>query len=428
MKEDFLHYIWKFKKFDFWRAVTVEGVQVTLIDAGSANINSGPDFFNSRVKLGDQVWAGNVEIHIKSSDWYAHGHQTDPAYDNVILHVVWEDDIAVYRQDNTAIPTLELKKLVSDKTLQSYRDLLLAPNRKWINCETDFSEFEDFELRNWMERLYLERLEAKSTLIIDLLQKSGNNWEAVLFKMLAKNFGLKVNGASFLSLAESVPFSVLQKCRTSILKMEALLLGQAGILDSTSENIYFNELKKEYKYLKRKFLLSNSGVERPKFFRLRPDNFPTIRLSQLANLYFQIPHIFSTFINFQSAKEVQDVMRIETSDFWKEHYTFEKSHSSRSKKLSAAFVDLLIINTIVPIQFCYSRFTGKEEFSHLFSLMEGIKSENNSVIESFNNLRPNTAITALHSQALLQLKSNYCDKNACLKCNLGSKLLRGNPQ
>lgn len=426
MKEDFLHYIWRFKKFDFSRAVTVEGLPVTLIDAGSANLNSGPDFFNSRLKIGEQLWAGNVEIHIKSSDWYAHGHEKDPAYDNVILHVVWEDDVAIYRQDSTAIPTLELRELVPEMTLQSYRNLLLAPNRKWINCETDFSAFEDFELQNWMERLYLERLEEKSTVILDLLRSSGNDWEAVLFRMLAKNFGLKVNGAAFLSMAASIPLGVLQKCRSSQFRLEALLFGQAGLLDSTSENIYFNELKKEYQFLRGKFNLSNSHVERPKYFRLRPDNFPTIRLSQLATLYSRISHVFSTMISTGSVEKLQEVITVEASDFWKEHYSFEKSHSPRKKKLSSDFIDLLIINTIVPIRFCYNRATGSGDDQELLDLMQNIDVEKNSVIEKYNQLRPKTALTALHSQALLQLKSEYCDKNACLKCNLGSKLLKGN--
>ncbi|UJH92432.1 DUF2851 family protein [Antarcticibacterium sp. 1MA-6-2] len=426
MKEDFLHYIWKFKKFDFSRAVTVEGLPVTLIDAGLANLNSGPDFFNSKLKIGEQLWAGNVEIHIKSSDWYAHGHENDPAYDNVILHVVWDDDVAIYKQDNTTIPTLELRELVPEITLQNYRNLLLAPNRKWINCETDFSAFENFELQNWMERLYLERLEEKSKLILELLRSSGNNWEAVLFKMLAKNFGLKVNGAAFLSLAASIPFGVLQKCRSSQFRLEALLFGQAGLLDPTSENIYFNELKKEYQFLKGKFGLSNSYVERPKYFRLRPDNFPTIRLSQLATLYYKLPHVFSTLIATNTVEKFKEILIIETSDFWKEHYSFEKSHSSKTKKLTSAFIDLLIINTIIPLKFCYNRSTGSGDDEELLSLMENLNVEKNSVIEKFNKIRSGTAVSALHSQALLQLKSNYCDKNACLNCNLGSKLLKGN--
>lgn len=424
MKEDFLHYIWKFKKFDFTRATTVDGLPVTLIDAGTANVNSGPDFFNARLKIGEQLWAGNVEIHIKSSDWYAHHHEKDPAYDNVILHVVWEDDVAIYRSDNSNIPTLELQNLVGENTLQVYRNLLLAPNKNWINCEADFENFEEFPLRNWMERLYLERLEKKSIVIMDLLKSSGNNWEAVLFQLLAKNFGLKVNSAAFLSLSRSFDFQVVQKCRDSQFLLEALFFGQSGMLEKKLEEVYFNELKEEYKYLKIKFQLENKYVERPKYFRLRPDNFPTLRLSQLSALYHSVPHIFSRILKVTTAKELYEIFSIGPSEFWNTHYTFEKSHNYKKKNLSAGFIDLLIINTIIPVRFCFEKMNGLEDSSVLLKLLGEVKAEKNSIIDQFNKIRPGTATTAMDSQALLQMKQEYCDKNACLQCNLGTQLLR----
>lgn len=424
MKEDFLHYIWKFKKFHFTRATTVSGLPITLIDAGTANMNSGPDFFNARVKIGTQLWAGNVEIHLKASDWYSHHHEQDPAYDNVILHVVWEDDIPIYRRDNSVIPTLELRHLVNDKTLQGYRNLLLAPNDKWINCEVDFASFEDFTFQNWKERLYLERLEKKFLVINDLLGRTENDWEAVLFKMLARNFGLKVNSAAFMSMAQSLDFNVVQKCRGSKFQLEALFLGQSGILDSNSENVYYNKLRKEYQYLTVKFQLENKYVERPKYFRLRPDNFPTLRLAQLATLYHVVPHLFSKISNTTSVKDLRKIFAVGPSDFWKSHYTFEKIHTPRKKELTAGFIDLLIINTIIPLRFCFDKMNGEEDHSALISLIEEVKAEKNSVIEKFNNLRPKAAVTALDSQALLHLKSEYCDKNACLQCNLGMQLLK----
>jgi len=224
MQEDFLHYLWKHKKFDTLNLKTTQGEQITLIFVGEHNHNSGPDFFNSQLKIAEQLWAGNVEIHVKSSDWFLHNHETDKAYDNVILHVVWEHDTEIFRKDNSEISTLELKDYVDKSVLQKYQQLFSNTN-KWINCENNFAEVDDFVLDNWLERLYFERLERKSEDINQLLKTSKNNWEAVLFKMLAKNFGLKVNGESFFSLANSFDFSILRKLQTKQQNLEALFFG-----------------------------------------------------------------------------------------------------------------------------------------------------------------------------------------------------------
>ncbi len=426
MQEDFLHYIWKFKKFDFGNAKSVEGIPILISNTGLHNMNSGPDFFNARIKIGDQAWAGNVEIHIRSSDWYAHRHEEDPNYDNVILHVVWDHDIEIYRKDNSVIPTLELKNLVGQNTLQNYRNLLLAPNAKWINCENDFPKFNEFELNNWLERLYLEKLQKKSEAIKDLHKTTGNNWEAVLFRLLARTFGSKVNATPFLSMAQSMNFKVIQKSCNSQLKLEALFLGQSGLLDRNAEDGYFSVLKEEYNFLKRKFDLDNGVVERPKYFRLRPDNFPTIRLSQLANLYAAQPHLFSAIIKTNTRNDLKEIFKTEASQFWKTHYNFGKPHSPKIKKLSEEFIDLIIINTIIPIKFSWLEVTGSGDNSDLLKLINEIKAEKNSIIDKFNSLRPGTGITALQSQALLHLKNEYCDKNYCMKCQLGAGLLKGN--
>ncbi|MEP6262644.1 MAG: DUF2851 family protein [Gillisia sp.] len=425
MQEDFLHYIWNFKKFDFRNATTVDGRPVIIINGGAANLNSGPDFFNAKIQIGEQMWAGNVEIHVRSADWYSHQHETDPNYDNVVLHVVWEDNMEIFRKDNSVIPTLELKNLVTVETMKSYRELLLAPNAKWINCEKDFPDFDDFQVQNWLERMYLEKLEQRSGGIKELLERSENNWEAVLFILLARGFGLKVNGEAFLSMAQSLDFSIVQKCRNTPLSLEALFFGQSGLLDKNSEDGYFHELKKEYNYLKRKFGLNNSGVERPKYFRLRPENFPNIRLSQFAVLYSTTPHLFSKILVAKNRDELLDIFRIEASVYWSSHYNFGKRHSTRHKMLSADFTDLLIINTIVPLKFSYFRTMGRENTYELLNIMQEIKAEKNSVIEKYNLIRPNTAVTAIQSQGLLHLKKMYCDRNFCLKCSLGSKLIRG---
>ncbi|MBZ9729789.1 DUF2851 family protein [Salegentibacter sp. JZCK2] len=423
MREDFLHYLWKYKKFDFTNAETTQGEKVLLIDSGTHNFNSGPDFFNARLKIGEQVWAGNVELHIKASDWYFHQHEKDRNYDNVILHVVWEDDVEVQRPDKSQIPALSLKNLVDKNLIKRYRQLF-ASSQNWINCEKNFKDIDDFTLRHWQERLYLERLEEKSVLILDLLGKSGNDWEAVLFQLLAKNFGLNLNGDAFLSMAQSLDFTIVQKASQNNLQLEALLFGQCGLLEKQLNISYFNQLKQEYSYLQHKYNLDNTGIIRPKYFRLRPDNFPNIRLSQLASLYFIHQNLFSVLIASKSLDEVYEILNVETSLFWREHFTFPKKHTERQKSLSTAFKDLVLINTIIPLRFCYSRARGNDGVDDLLFLIEQIPSEENKIIQNFRKLRKSCAENALHSQAMVQLKNTYCEANKCLDCAIGVKLLQ----
>lgn len=427
MQEDFLHYVWKYKKFDFSAAQTSVGEKITLLHTGQHNQEeSGPDFFNAQLKISRQHWAGNVEIHLKSSDWYAHKHETDSAYDNVILHVVWQNDMPVFRKDNTPIPTLELHALIHANALKNYAQLLRNPNKKWINCENDFTLFSEFSLENWLERLYFERLEDKTQPIFQLLEQSQNNWEAVLFRLLFKNFGLNVNGDAFFEVARSIPFSVVQKTRHSTLQLEALFFGQAGMLQQDCEETYFLQLKKEYAFLQKKFNLPPPSNNTVKFFRLRPDNFPTIRLAQLAQLYSHKTHLFSTLIEEKNTASLHQNLYTEVSPFWETHYTFPKTSKKKKKALSQKFINLLLINTVIPLQFCYAKHKGLSIEDHILSLITSIPAETNTVIEKFDSLRHKKAKHALHSQAYLQLKKNYCDQNRCLQCPLGTQLLNRN--
>ncbi len=421
MQEDFLHYIWKHKKFDSLKLKTFNGELISIVSVGQHNLNSGPDFFNGQLKIENQLWAGNVEIHIKSSDWFVHNHEIDKAYDNVILHVVWEHDSEIFRKDNTVIPTLELKSIVAQDTLQNYQKLF-SKNRKWINCENDFAAVDNFVLHSWLERLYFERLERKSIEIESLLKQSAKNWEAVLFKLLAKNFGLKVNGDAFLSLANSLDFSVIRKTQSNLLSLEALFYGQFALLDSDVQEPYFLELKKEYHFLSNKFKLSHQGVLPLQFFRLRPPNFPTIRLSQLANLYHTQSNLFSQIINANTIEELYQLFLVSTSQFWETHYTFNKESRKSIKNTSKAFIDLLLINTIIPLKFSYAKHQGKDINDNLVMLMQELKSEKNTIIEKYNSLKK-VSTSALQSQALLQLKNEYCDKNKCLQCAIGNALI-----
>lgn len=421
MQEAFLHYLWKFKKFNLTNLKTTQSETIFVKSVGTHNYNSGPDFFNAQIQIGSQLWAGNVEIHLKSSDWFVHNHQTDTNYDNVILHVVWQDDVAVFRKDNTKIPTLELQHFVDKSLLNNYQKLF-SKQQKWINCENDFKTRDTFLLSNWLERLYFERLENKSQVINDLLQKSQNNWEAVLFKMLAKNFGLKVNSEAFLSVANSVDFSIVRKLQHNSMQLEALLFGQANLLNHDIEDFYFKTLNNEYKFLKQKFQLDSDNVVPLQFFRLRPNNFPTIRLSQLANLYHKQANLFSKVIQLQNKEAIYELFEISTSNYWKNHYTFGKVSKNSIKKLTKSFIDLVIINTIIPLKFAYSKTLAKDENESILQLIKQLKSENNTIVNKFNNLKQ-VANSALESQALIELKTNYCDKNKCLQCAIGNSLL-----
>lgn len=421
MQEDFLHYIWKYKKFSTLQLTTTKGEALIIENSGTHNYNSGPDFFNAKLIIDKQLWAGNVEIHVNANDWYVHNHENDKNYDNVILHVVWEHDTEVYRKDKTVIPTLELKQYISKEALSSY-EKLFSKQRLWINCENDFAAVNDFIIQNWLERLYFERLERKANDIESLLQKSNNSWEEVLFKMLIKNFGLKVNGDAFFSLANSFHFSVFRKQQSKLLCLEALLFGQAGLLQTDAQEVYFQELQKEYNFLKSKFQLSNATVLSIQFFRLRPSNFPTIRLSQLANLYYNHTNLFSKIVKAKTVEELYTIFNVKASSFWDYHYTFEKASKKSVKKLTKSFINLLIINTIIPIKFTYAKHHGKLQNDSVLDIIKQLPSEKNSIVNKFNTLRA-VSQSALHSQALLQLKNEYCNKNKCLQCAVGSSLI-----
>ena len=421
MKEDFLHYVWKFQKFEVGSFCTANGEILYIKSQGSHNQNSGPDFFNAQIEMDGQLWAGNIEIHLKSSDWYAHGHETDTAFDNVILHVVWEHDAEIYRKDGTAIPTLVIKELITKSTLRQYQKLFYK-EKKWINCETDFELVDNFTIENWLERLFFERLQKKEKLLLKELKDSQNHWESLLFRMLCKNFGLKVNGDSFFSIAKSLDFSVVKKCSNERQDLEALLMGQAGLLEGDREDWYFKTLKTQYGYLKHKFELQNENVIVPKFFRLRPPNFPTIRLAQFAMLYFVRDNLFSKVIAIQEIEDFYELFNICGSDYWDTHYNFGVSSLERKKRITKSFVDLLIINTIIPIKFCYAVQHGRDISEEILNLASNISSENNTIVQKYNSLR-HTSKNAYQSQALLQLKDEYCDNNKCLQCAVGNAII-----
>ena len=421
MKEDFLHYLWKFKNFNTRALKSTTGELITIIHVGQYLEQAGPDFFNAQIIIGNQKWAGNVEIHLKSSDWYAHHHEKDSAYENIILHVVWEHDVEIYRRDNSVVPVLALKEFVSSETIANYNSL--RSTKSWIYCEKQLADLDDFLLSNWQERLFFERLERKSKPIFELLHQTNSDWESVLFYLLAKNFGLNTNGESFFKIASSIPFSIIRKEGFELANIEALLFGNAGLLDSDKEDQYFSDLKFRYYYLLQKYQLEKPIIAPVQFFKLRPDNFPTIRLSQLAALYHSQQNLFSKIIQLNSALAIYQFFEVSASSYWSSHYQFDKESPKKKKLMSKSFIDLLIINTILPIQFAYSQSLGKENSEDLIQLLVAISPEKNSITDKFKSFGI-TSKNAFETQSLLQLKKEYCNKSKCLECAIGVELLQ----
>jgi hypothetical protein len=394
---------------------------LVIVNSGQYLQKAGPDFFNAQIILENQKWAGNVEIHLKSSDWYLHHHEKDDNYNNVILHVVWDHDTPIFRKDNSEIPVLEIKHYVSKEELNNY--LSLTTQKSWIFCENQIAEVDEFVFSNWQERLFYERLERKIQPVNQLLEETENDWESLLFCMLAKNFGLNTNGESFLKMAKSITFSLIRKEALEVMYLEALFFGQADMIPVDVEDNYPKELKSWYDYIALKYKLLKPAIEPIQFFKHRPDNFPTIRLSQLAMLYHLHRNLFSKIIEANSIEEIYKIFNLSVSDYWKTHYNFDKSSPKKEKSLSKSFIDLVIINTIIPIRFAYANANGKEISETLTDLLSNIPSEKNSIIEKFTTFGIKSK-NAFQSQSLLELKNEYCNHKKCLQCAVGLELLK----
>ena len=423
MREDFLHFVWKGQKFQNTKLETSSNEIVEVLDAGQHNTLSGPDFFNARICIADQEWAGNLEIHLKSSDWYVHGHERDTNYDNVILHVVWEDDAVIFRKDGTVIPTLPLKNYVSANFLDSFEGLVHNKKRKFINCERDISSVDDIIWHQWQERLFVERLEQKSQLIDSLRQKTKNDWETVLFRLLMKAFGLNKNGEAFLAIAEHLEGSLQKKVSRNVLQMESLLYGLSGFL--SEEHIlddYYLQLQREFGFLQNKFQLKEYLGVNPIFFGLRPQNFPTIRLSQLANVYGKSPNLFGRLMDAETIEDFFEIFAVTASSYWDAHFTFGKPSKRSGKALTKNFIHLILINAVIPLRFCYDRYSGRNRVDDLIDLMNQLPAEKNRIVNDFGTIEV-ASKSAFESQAKIQLYNSYCKKNRCLHCQIGANLL-----
>lgn len=422
MTEEFLHYVWKYKLFEWLNLTTTAGETVEIIKSGEHNFDSGPDFFNSKIKIGPTLWAGNVEIHINASDWEKHNHANNKAYSNVILHVVFYADKTIKHISGEDIPTIELKERIPEKLYQNYIQLKSSKNN--IPCESHLKQAPSLILQNTFDKCLIERLEEKSKGIREALQLNTNNWEETFYCHLAKSFGFKTNATPFELLAKSIPLNVLGKHKNSLLQIEAILFGQAGLLETHFSDSYPRALQNEYILLKNKFNLQPLDKSLWKFLRLYPANFPTIRIAQFANLIHRSSHLFSKILETKTVTEMQNLLSASVSDYWQTHYLFEKISSKKAKNIGNDAINSLIINTIVPFLFVYGKFYNKPEFcSRAFEFLENLGTESNHITKKWESAGINIK-SAYISQAVIQLNNNYCNQKKCLHCMIGNYLLK----
>jgi len=425
MSEEFLQYIWRYMLFEGDLQTAATGETVEVLFQGELNTDAGPDFFNARIRINGTLWCGNVEVHLNSSDWLKHGHQNDKAYDNVILHVVKDYDAEVRRKNGETITTIILR--YRKKTEEKYRRLLT--NRLWIPCQNDIIEPASFHLDFWLQSLLVERLEEKSSYIISNLERNNHDWEETFYQQLARNFGMKVNEQPFELLARSLPLKYLARHKDNLLQVEALLFGQAGLLQQAVwDDGYFINLRREYEILRKKFNVKPLEKHHWKFLRLRPLNFPTIRIAQFSNLINKSSSLFSKTINSASAGEIRKLFTVSTSEYWNTHYVFGKEAKRRIKNTGNDMMNVLIINTIAPSLFVYGKLNDSASHCDLaLRLTEELKPENNSIISNWQKLGF-IVRNASDSQAFIQLKKKYCDEKQCLRCHIGNKIITGSEE
>ncbi|NNE02720.1 MAG: DUF2851 family protein [Eudoraea sp.] len=425
MREDVLQFIWGKNKGLQKGLTTTNNSPITIVTPGVLNRMAGPDFYNAHIIIDGQEWFGTVEVHVRSSDWYRHKHGIDPNYKNVILHVVWEDDAPVKDHLGTNIPTLQLKGYIPQSELKKYKRFHTTENSRFINCEKDLYIVPKEIKGKWLAVMQHQRLHEKSIFINELLQSKKNDWEYVFFVLLLKSVGLNHNGNAFMSLAKAIDFSIIRKIGRNSFQIESLFFGLSGLLgEERPAEPYYLKLKKEYRYLKTKFQLNELAVIKPEFFKLRPFNFPTIRLSQVASLYGRNANLFQDLIAQNKLEGLYNILQVKASDYWDTHFNFGKITSFKPKKMSSTFQDLLIINAVLPMKYTYNVYKGIDVSETIREIGAKMTVEKNELIRNFKTA--GIAINSANgSQALLQLYKNYCTRNKCLQCSLGSYLLSG---
>lgn len=420
MTERLLQYIWQFQYFNRSNLQTAKGEKLSILFPGNLNLNQGPDFINAQIKIDDTILVGSIELHIKASQWNEHGHSDDVNYKNVILHVVYENDIP-----QSSIPVLELQSRISNLLLDKYDKLMNASS--FIACSHSISEIKEITWIAWKERLLAERLTRKSEIVFRFLEENKTHWEETFWWMLARNFGVKVNSEAFELMARTISVNVLAKHKNQIHQLEALLLGQAGLLNGNFKEDYPKLLRREYEFLKKKYDLKPiySPVH---FLRMRPGNFPTIRLAQLAALVQNSAHLFSKILETAKISDIKKLFSVTANDYWHYHYSLDEPSSFKKKTVGQNMIDNIIINTVIPMLFAYGLHHKEEKFKTKAILwLEEISAEVNSITKGFSQLQLDNK-TAFDSQAFIELKTQYCDQKLCLKCSVGNSLLKASNQ
>ncbi|MCY7291779.1 MAG: DUF2851 family protein [Ferruginibacter sp.] len=417
MTEQLLQFIWQFQYYNKSNLLTSSGELLQIINPGTHNTNQGPDFLNAKIKIGDTIFAGSIEIHINASEWTAHKHNDDGNYKSVILHVVWLED----KKLQLSFPSLELHSRVSNIMLEKYETLMNA--RQFIPCEKHINQISELSFTAWKERLLIERLQEKATYVEQKLVNNNHYWEEVFWQLLAKNFGLKINSDAFESIASTVPLNILGKHKNQLHQLEALLLGQAGLLNKDFTDDYAVMLKKEYHFLKMKYSLIATHIP-VHFLRMRPANFPTIRLSQLAMLVHKSNHLFSKIKDAETVKEVENLFDVGANDYWHYHYSFEEETVFKKKTLGKQMIQNIIVNTVLPVLYAYGWYNNAETFKDKALLWATqLLPEKNNITEGFKTLGVSNK-SAYDSQALIQLKNKYCNQRRCLQCAVGNSILK----
>lgn len=424
MKEEFLHYLWKYSLYDQDSLVDDENNKIVVINPGEYNRDSGPDFFNARILIAGTEWAGNVEIHTKASYFDNHGHDRDHAFDNVILHVVTENDKKVFNSKGEELLTVEIKY---DKIFyEKYSDLV--NNSCVIACQNEIKKLDSFYFRHWLHSLLIERLQLKSDSIMKIFSQTGNDWDETFYRILTRYFGFRVNTEPFEMLASALPFRIIRKHSDNRLQIEALLFGTAGMLEEglfkeAVSDKYYKDLIKEYKILSAKYSLMPIHGWLWKFCRLRPVNFPTVRISQLSALLSTAGGLFSRTLDADDIRQLKDLFGVSASSYWDNHYVFGKKSKKISKKTGTQATDIFLINAVIPLIFIYGRFHDNHDVCEkALTFLEEIGPETNSIIRDWESAGIEVE-SAFYTQALLQLTDEYCRKRRCLECRIGCKLI-----
>jgi hypothetical protein len=424
MHESFLHYVWQFQYFNKKELKTTEGEELIVLSQGILNNDAGPDFGNARVQIEGMAWAGTIEIHVKASEWNAHKHQSDRAYDNVVLHVVWQNDKPVYRSDGSALPTMELKSRVDESLLLSYRKLVESGLS--IPCAKSIAQVPDIVKLSMLERSVLHRLEKKAKVVIDLLSANKGDWEETTYQVIAANFGFKVNSEPFSLLAKSTPYKIILKQASQLLQVEALLFGQAGLLEKDIKDEHVLTLKREYKVLASKYRLEALKLKASqwRFLRLRPANFPTLRIAQFASLLVHQPNLFSKIKETGNPVDLQNLFPTHTGTYWQTHYRFGMPAKGAVPDLGSASRENIIINSIAPLLVAYGREHNEQVYiDRALETLQALPVEKNRILKAWTNLGWKVS-NGFDSQGLIELYNSFCATRQCLNCAIGSALIK----